>query len=150
MHDILNIQIEICLCTVLIILFPWRPMLLTAPLNNICSSRWEVYVNNNKQGFLSQILIFRCSSLLLRETQRAQHCASCHLWGFEESAQEPAQLNMLTNYLEGVNKMNMSLTKNTILFRIVKSKVDWRLFHDTEWQNEQTKLVKKCTWINVF
>lgn len=41
--------------------------------------------------------------------------------GFEKSAQEPVQFNMLKNYLEGVNKMNMSLT---ILFRIVRSKVD--------------------------
>lgn len=150
MHDIHNIQIEICLCTVLIISFPWRFMLLTASMNNICSTKWEFYVNN-KQGFLSQILIFRCSSLLIRETKRMQHCA-CHCtWGFEECAQEPAPFNMLSNYLEGVNKMSTSLTKDTVLFRIVVSKVDWRLSHDTEWQNEETKIVvKKCTWISVF
>lgn len=150
MRDIHNIQIEICLYTVLIISFLWRSMLRTVSLNYIYNSKWEVYVNN-KQGFLSQILIFSCSSILVRATKRMQRCARSYLGGFEESAQKPTQFNMLTNYLEGVNKMNMSLTKDTVLFSIVKSKVDWRLSHDTEWQNEQTKIiVKKCTWINIF
>lgn len=117
-------NIEICLCTVLIISFPLRSMLLTVSLNYIYSSKLEVYVNN-KQGFLSQILNFRCSSLLLRETKRMQQCASYYLWGFEESAQEPAQFNMLTNYLEGVNKMNMSLAKDFNFYYLGYSSLKW-------------------------